>query len=324
MLVLLSIPLLAFASSAVSEALPPQRLIYESPTGFFLENIAVRPCSKFLLTSVISPTLFTLDPTAAVPTLDPVFTFPNSTALTGIVEFRPEVYAVTASKLNASTARVDPGSVAIWSVDFSSSFAHPVVTKLASLPPLNDSGFNGLASIPGRPDVILAAESAAGSVWEINTHTGASRIAIQDESMTPGPIPGPLIIGINGIHVRDNTLYFTSSLRSIYSRVSLDVRGPHVMAAGAVQQLVHMEGIPDDFAIDTKGRAWVSIHPAGLSLLHPVRGAAEWVQTNVASDPNMYKDPTSVAFGRGDRVQQRTAYVVTAAGQIVAVDTEGV
>ncbi|KAJ7204291.1 hypothetical protein C8J57DRAFT_1485434 [Mycena rebaudengoi] len=241
-----------------------------------------------------------------------------------IVEYRPDVYAITASKLNATTARAEPGSVAIWSVDFSDSFARPVVTKMASLPPLNDSLHNGLAIIPGRPDLILSAESVAGSVWEINIHTGASRIVIQDASMAPGTDERAVVVGINGLHVYGNALYFTNSGRGTYSRLSLDVRGAHIKAAGAVQQLVHVEGTPDDFAIDAKGRAWVSIHPAGLSLLQSVHGATEWVQTDLTGDPSICKGPASAAFGRGDRVQQRMAYVITGSGQIVAVDTEGV
>jgi hypothetical protein len=84
------------------------------PIGLFLENIAVRPSSaKLLLTSILSPTFHTLDPTAANATLDEVYTFPNPTALAGIAEYRPEVYAVVASELNNSTILAATASVAI-------------------------------------------------------------------------------------------------------------------------------------------------------------------------------------------------------------------
>ncbi|KAJ7286280.1 hypothetical protein C8J57DRAFT_1287232 [Mycena rebaudengoi] len=318
--VLFSFPLLVFGLPASSEALPPAKVIFQSPTGQFFENIAVRPSSNLLLTSIASPTLFTLDPTATGPTLDSVFTFPNSTGLGGIVEYRPDVYAVITAKVNVSTARALPGSVAIWSVDLSS--MGPVATKIATMPPLNDSVLNGLTKLPGRSDLLLASESVAGSVWEINIHTGASRIAIQDASMTPGAAQGPIILGINGLHVHDNSLFFANSARGTFSRVPL-LHGAHVQAAGAVQTVAQIDpvGGPDDFAIDCKGRAWVAVHPAALQLIDLVPGGG---QTNVAGNASVFKDPTSVAFGRGDSIQKRTAYVTTGAGQVVAVDTKGV
>ncbi|KAJ7204292.1 hypothetical protein C8J57DRAFT_383729 [Mycena rebaudengoi] len=317
--VLLFAPLLACAT-----ATPSTKLIYRSPTGLFLENIAVRPCSNFLLTSVLSPTLFTLDPTATIPTLDPVFTFPNVTGLTGIVEYRPDVYAVVAAQINFTAAQDIPGTVSVWSVDLTSS-AHPLVKKLASLPTLNEGTFNGLTKIAGRSDIVLVAESVGGSLWEVNTFTGASRIAIQDESMTPGSTEGLFINGINGVHTRGDALYFSNTLRSTLSRVPLDVHGAHVKAAGAVQLLAHVESQAiDDFALDAKGCAWVArAEPKGLVLLCPVPGTEAWKETDLGWDTT-FGPPTSVAFGRGNSVQQKTAYVNTQTGQIVAVDAESV
>ncbi|KAJ7286264.1 hypothetical protein C8J57DRAFT_1051377 [Mycena rebaudengoi] len=319
------VPLLAFGCPTPPRAGLSTEVIFNSSAGLFLENIAVRPCSSLLLTSVASPTLFTLNPKAAVPTLDPVFTFPNSTGLTGIVEFRPDVYAVVASQLNLTTVRALPDTVTIWSVDLTSGAA-PVVKKITSLPPLNDSLINGLSSIPGRPDLILASESVGGSVVEINTLTGASRIAIQDESMTPGNAETPFILGINGLKVRDGVLFFTNTLRSTFSRVPLDLRGASVKAAGAIQLLARLEaGFPDDFAFDGEGRAWVaSILPDGLNLLRPMPRMVALEQTNLARNASDIKSPTSLAFGRGNSVEQKTAYVLTQTGQVVRVDTRGI
>ncbi|KAJ7286257.1 hypothetical protein C8J57DRAFT_1216474 [Mycena rebaudengoi] len=317
--VLLFAPLLACAT-----ATPSTKVICQSPTGLFLENIAIRPCSNLLVTSLLSPSLFTLDPTATVPTLDTVFTFPNSTGLSGIVEYRPDVYAVVAAQLNVTTVRDIPGTTSIWSVDLTSA-ARPLAKKIALLPTLNDSIFNGLTKVAGRPDIVLVAESASGSVWEINTLTGASRIAIQDESMMPGGTEGPVVLGINGVRGYGDALYFSNTLRSTLSRVPLDVHGAHVKAAGAVQLLAHVESQAiDDFALDPKGCAWVArAEPKGLVLLCPVPGTEAWKETDLDWDTT-FGPPTSVAFGRGNSAQQKTAYINTQTGQIVAVDAESV
>jgi sugar lactone lactonase YvrE len=144
--------------------------------------------------------------------------------------------------------------------------------------------------------------------------------------MMPGGTEGPVVLGINGVRGYGDALYFTNTLRSTFSRVPLDVRGAHVRAVGAVQLLVpgFAAGVPDDFTIDAKGFAWVArVFPSGLSVLRPVPGTGPWKETDLGWNTT-FGGPSSVAFGRGNSVQQRTAYVVTETGQVLAVDTRGV
>jgi sugar lactone lactonase YvrE len=270
----------------------------------------------------MSPTLFTLDPTVINATRVPVHTFANSTALTGIAEYQPGVFAVVASVLNTTTRRTAPGSVVIWSVDFNS--RAPAVHTICSLPHV--TGANGISFLPDLPDTLLAADSASGAVWQINTRTGGARLAIEDPSMAPGG-PAPAL-GINGLHADDGFLYFTNSQLDTFSRVRLAVEDNTVKAAGDVEELV--EGLAgqnyDDFVIDSHGRAWVTAHPGALSLLFPV-GNGRWDQLNAAGNsqglPSILVQPTSSAFGRGPVQQKKILYVTTGGGQVVGVDTSG-
>ncbi|KAJ7309257.1 hypothetical protein DFH08DRAFT_1050413 [Mycena albidolilacea] len=143
----------------------PTRLVLQSPTGLFLENLAVRPNGKLLITSPESSTLHMLDPTAENPTFDEVYTFPNVT-LFGIAEVQPDVYGAV------------PGTIAIWRVDLSSG-GPPVVKKAADVP--DGVVLDGLGAVPGEPDLVLGADTAAGRVWQINLRTGVVRIAAQDD-----------------------------------------------------------------------------------------------------------------------------------------------
>ncbi|KAJ7189364.1 hypothetical protein GGX14DRAFT_408873 [Mycena pura] len=71
-----------------------------------------------------------LDPTAPNGTLTSVFTFRNSTSLTGIAELNKDVFAVT----DNTTRSTVPGSVAIWHVNFTGGVPGvPSVTPLAVL-----------------------------------------------------------------------------------------------------------------------------------------------------------------------------------------------
>ncbi|KAJ7512800.1 hypothetical protein B0H11DRAFT_8618 [Mycena galericulata] len=319
-----TISFLASYSTALSfpTSLPTQ-LIFQSPDSLFLENIAVRFSGELLLTSVMSPTLHMLNPFSVNATLDAVHTFDNSTAITGIAEYQPGIFAMVTSVLNTTIGRAALGSVAVWSVDFNS--AVPVVHKIGALP--ESRGPNGLTSVPDEPDVLLAADSAAGAVWQINTRTGASHIAIQDPAMSPtissNETVSALVFGINGLHVHGRFLYFANSQLGTFSRVPLKIENGAVMAAGSVQQLATI-GSVDDFAIDSQGRAWVAVHPGALSLVFPVAGGS-WTQLDVVGNSqgnnSILIQPTSAAFGRGNLLQTQMLYVTTGVGQVVRVNT---
>ncbi|KAF7343618.1 hypothetical protein MSAN_01982400 [Mycena sanguinolenta] len=286
----------------------PTQLIFQTPGGQALENLAVRPSSKLLITSTAFPTLFTLDPTAANPTLDEVFTFPNASALTGIAEYRPDVYAIAAFVFNSTSIMAAPGSVAIWSLDFASG-GTPTARRAARIP--QSILPNGLSTVPGQPDLVLVADSILGEAFEVNVRTGAVRVLIQDVTMTPigpnGPAP-PL--GIDGLHVHDGLLYFTNAQRQTFSRVPL--------VNGTVETLA--SGEFDDFTFDTEGRVWVATDPGGLTLFTPLKNGT--FEQKLVVD-TVLNGTSSAAFGRNGARETKTLYVTTRAGQLVAVDTSG-
>ncbi|KAJ7721778.1 hypothetical protein B0H16DRAFT_1601784 [Mycena metata] len=122
-------------------------------------NLAVRPNGKLFITSPESSTLHIVDPAAPNPTFDEVHTFPN---------VKPDVYVI-ALVLNDTTITAVPGTVAIWRVDLSSG-GPPVVNKAADVP---DGMFlDGLSAVPGEPELVLGADTAAGRIWQINLRTG--------------------------------------------------------------------------------------------------------------------------------------------------------
>ncbi|KAJ7314780.1 hypothetical protein DFH08DRAFT_1040962 [Mycena albidolilacea] len=222
------------------------------------------------------------------------------------------------------------GSAVVWSIDLN--LPTPIAHELCALPTVE--GPNALTAIPGHPDIILMADSIAGGVWQINTKGGNAHLVIQDESMSPnGPAPA---LGINGLHMRaaeSNILYFSNSQEGTLARVVIRIVGGNLRAAGAVELLGTIQSAdavqnPDDFAIDSEGRAWLTVHPGAVKLLSPPGNYnGTWTQLtavgNVAGSDAQLIQPTSAAFGRGSAVQEQTLYVVTAAGQIVAVDTTG-
>ncbi|KAJ7203834.1 hypothetical protein GGX14DRAFT_501367, partial [Mycena pura] len=272
----------------------PTKLLFQTPNGQWLENLAVRPSSKLLITSTVSPTLYTFDPAAANATLDEVFTFPDANGLTGIAEYRPDVYAVVAGELNTTSATAAPGSVVIWSLDFTS--GGPPTTRRAARIPQSVLA-NGLSVVPGDPDLVLAADSVLGLAFEVNVRTGAVRVLIQDAAMTPiGPSGPPPALGINGLHVRAGILYFTNSQRGTFSRVPL--------GSGAVQELG--TGDFDDFTLDGAGRAWVATSPGALTRFTRLKNGT-WDEEIVVN--TVLNGPTSAAFGRDGARETKILYM---------------
>ncbi|KAJ7887269.1 hypothetical protein B0H14DRAFT_3725052 [Mycena olivaceomarginata] len=310
------------------------QVIYQSPTSLFFENIAVRASSDLLLTSVASPTLYTLDPSTINGTLNALHTFPNAASLTGIAEYRPDVFALASSVVNVTTRRAVPDSTVIWSIDFTSNAQSPVVRALARLPGATSA--NGLSAIHGLPDILLAADSDAGAVWQIDASTGTTRLVVQDASMLANAPPPAL--GINGLHIAPaapELLYFANSGQGTISRLTLQIdKGNAIVSpAGAVQTLASIQPAgaqqaPDDFALDPAGRgAWVAVHPGALVLLSPPspgNANGNWTQVTAVgnsqgSDKGMMQ-PTSAAIGRGKQVG--SLFVTTGVGQVVMVASE--
>ncbi|KAJ7192796.1 hypothetical protein GGX14DRAFT_479548 [Mycena pura] len=303
--------LLEFAGCGIATF--PARLLFQTPDGHSLENLAVRPSSKLLVTSTVLPTLQTFDPTSANSILDDVFTFPNANGLSGIAEYRPDVYAIAVSVRNASATppAAEPGTVVIWSLDFTAGSTPSDFTAriAASIP--QSMFLNGLSVVPGNPDLVLAADSLLGLAFEVNVRTGAVRVLIQDAAMTPIGVSGPPpVLGINGLHVRDGLLYFTNGQRQTFSRVPL--------GGGAVEALG--SGAFDDFTLDSAGRAWLATNPGQLTLITPLRNGTFEEETVVDT---LLVNPSSAAFGRGGGRETKTLYMTTRGGQIVAVDTSG-
>src|SRR5436190_3091151 len=87
--------------------------LYQFPFGSILENIAVRPNGRLLVTRLDVPELWEINPFSPSTSYDPklIFRFPDAAGLTGIAEIAPDVFAVAVGvPLNPA------GTFSIWKV----------------------------------------------------------------------------------------------------------------------------------------------------------------------------------------------------------------
>lgn len=293
--------------------------VYQFPNSPFtdIENIAIRSNGDLLLNVITSAATYILDPTQLKPQPTLLHSYPDANSTIGIVETTPDVFVVAVGNYSIATFSGIKGSFAVWKIDLTSG-APGTLTKIVSIP--EAESFNGATIAPDGTDIVLIADSALGGVWSVDINTGQYTMAIQNNDLTPS---SGFPLGVNGIHTRGSTLYFTNSAQGTYGSIPITNQGT---ADGIVRIISHpltSSDIYDDFTFDSTGNAYVTTHPNSIVKIHPSGKESLFAGNNSAFD-----QPTSAAFGRGSSEQECLLYVVSAgtrttpvSGQIISVNT---
>ena len=269
-----------------------------------LENIAVRSNGDILATSVASPKLFRLSSQGDHPVIA-VAEISGVTGLLGITELEKDVFYVLGSNLTSSE-----DSNGVWRVDMrnfqaarNGTVVEPSSTSLVTRIPsaLQLNGMTRLA--PNDTKNLLISDSARGHVIRLNVDTETVDTVIQEPEMAP--LATGLDIGVNGIRIRDNKLYFVSLDQGLFARVPISLASG--ATAGPVQILASNITFGDDFTVSEDGEcAYVATNGPqeviGVDLLHGGK-------TVVASSP-LLGSASSVAAQEVDG--RRVLYVTGA------------
>ncbi|KAJ5676021.1 hypothetical protein N7462_008918 [Penicillium macrosclerotiorum] len=231
--------------------------VYQFPNvGSWIEGIAERENGDLLITRTDVPELWSINPLTKTASL--VYKFPGATSTVGIAKISFGVFAVGVGTVNLSTFMATPGSFSVWIVDLRGQ--KPQARLLKAVPEgLSLSGmilYTGSTTSP----VLLIADTLKGVVWRMDPTTGSYSIALSDSSMLPAQNSAP--IGINGVKVLGNTLYYTSSSQQKFCRVKLNIDGS---AAGPFE-VVASGFFQDGFAIARDGTAYITTHPQNTVL----------------------------------------------------------
>ncbi|KAH7102077.1 hypothetical protein BKA62DRAFT_701367 [Auriculariales sp. MPI-PUGE-AT-0066] len=306
----------AAAAAASSDVAQP---IYSFGDDLFLENIAVCANGHLLFTSITEPRLYTLNPTSPHPTphLLTEFNKTVATGFSGITEYMPDQFVFIAAQFDAAhfTAR----NTSLWSIDMRSHGIKPVkAVKIVDLPGV---GFgNGLVTLPDVPDTVLISDSVLGALWSVNVHSGVVSMVVQNDAFSITSSSSPVALGINGIRIHDHDLFFVNTNTAIVAKVPIHVDGSlagniTVLASPLAGQITF-----DDLAIDKEGRPWIATIFDAVDMVLP-NGTVVAAVAGLNPNPQPSSGPSSAAFGRGSRKQERTLYVTTGFGILYAVDT---
>ncbi|KAK7721213.1 hypothetical protein SLS64_001509 [Diaporthe eres] len=269
-----------------------------------LENIALRSNGDILATSVASPTLFGLSPQGEHPPF-PIAEIPGVTGLLGIAELEEDVFYVVGSNLTSTE-----DSNGVWRVDIrdfraaqNGTVIQPASTSLVTRIP-SALQLNGMARLASNDTKnLLISDSSQGNVIRLNIDTKAVEMVIEEPEMAP--LTTGLSIGVNGIRIRDNKLYFVSLDQGLFAGVPISLASG--AAVGPVETLASNITFGDDFALSEDGRwAYVATNgPQEIIGVDLFRGG----KTVVASSP-LLGSASSVATQQVDG--RRVLYVTGA------------
>lgn len=184
----------------------------------------------------------------------------------------------------------------MWTVDARSS---PVIaTKVTDV--REGILLNGMTRLDDH--TVLVADSEAGLVWRIDTRSGEHIIAIDDPLMKPVP-------GIDGLHVQNGVLYFTSTSRGVFASVPIYANG----TAKSPARVVAPNGPSDDFTLDAAGNAYVTTLTNTVQKITP-KGNFAVIAGNLNSSALV--GCTAAQFGRTE--SDRDILYVTTNGGLVA------
>ncbi|KAG5981726.1 hypothetical protein E4U55_002623 [Claviceps digitariae] len=321
-----TVSLLALVGSAASLSITPQsgtsRLVHQFPAGVWVENLAVRPNGNLLLTTLTpnASVYEVVNPASKDASTELRFTTASVDSFFGISELSVDQFAILGG--NHTPTAGTPGQWAVWTANYAGSKLATAQPQLAVNVP-DAVLLNGASSVLGSPDVVLAADSTKGVVFRVNVRT--KKVDVTQDLSEMKPSSGTTYsIGINGLRMRANYLYFTNSATHALYRIMVNLDGSTAPGAKVETVKVLDASFADDFDFGPAAgsTAWVATN-FDNSIIAVAPGGQARVAAGGPNSPVIPSD-TSCRFGR--TVADASVLYVTTAGRgsegakVVAID----
>ncbi|KAI4859136.1 hypothetical protein F4820DRAFT_440672 [Hypoxylon rubiginosum] len=198
----------------------------------FIENLHTLPDGSILLTTFGSGDLWALNPDASPATIRKVATLDGSTGLSGIASLGNGLYAVSGGE--HSLFKFTKGSMKVYVVSVAGEGQEGEV--IDSIPVADTNMMNGMASLPSRPYVVFSADSIGGRILQIDTRARKVSVALEDAALGPGS-DAVVPLGVNGLRIEGNYVYFTNSAQGTFGRFPIDNNGKNTGSVEIISRL---------------------------------------------------------------------------------------
>ncbi|PKX93960.1 uncharacterized protein P174DRAFT_450896 [Aspergillus novofumigatus IBT 16806] len=279
------------SSNATGSVPLPGRLLHHWPNGTWVENIAVRPNGNLLLTtSTPNGTVWHVkQPWTDTPEVELAYNFDEWVdRLIGIGETTPDKYIVVGSRLYSPAAyssQVDR-TFAAMELDFTEET--PSARMVAWMP--EATLLQGVAALPWNRSTVLISDQyvlrprneqvdwtpSPGQIWLLDTQTGDYELVMTNYTEMNTTYAHGKDVGIDGIRILDDELYWVNQNTGGIYRVALQKNGyprpyrrPRVwddFAFGAGDEdLLWATGLNAVYAVSTKKGTAVVVDGFGRS-----------------------------------------------------------
>lgn len=315
----------AYSSTTLPHPPNATHTIYEFPKGNYIENLAVRANGQILVSPLTLPQLWLVDPYLPGQGFV-VHNFSETLGLSGIVEYRPDVFAVLTGNFSLETGDPGAGTWAIWSIDLgdvqvtsnkSTIEQPPQVSKIVDVP--EATFLNGLSVLSGTDKQhLIVGDVKTGEIYSVDMHTGEYVVVINNTYTSPAPIYGFGSAATDGIQVRNDVLYFSNFGQGTLTRVPLNKTNGRPMGDfETVARILTPEDQWDDFTLDCDGHVWMAA--GGANTVQKIRPEGEVEIVAGGLNSTAIAEPTSTKFGRRED-DADVLYVTTAGGEVTPVD----
>ena len=242
------------------------------PISKEVENIVTRSNGQLLVTLDSDPELWQVDPfNPGVGYL--VYTFPEKTAAFGIVESNvSDVFYVLAQNFTGLPDFYGfAGTSSVFIVDMRGTsvtvggIQGVVVQRAVDIP--NAQLLDGLVIVNSDRGLLLTGDAQLGTLIVIDVPDKTSTVVMADPAYAPLTqlrAAGLAHVGINGMKLHGNDLYFTNTAKGLLGKVTIDLNTGRPVSE--VTTLVAY-GLPvDDFSFDANGDMFISSDTTGILL----------------------------------------------------------
>ncbi|KAM0723445.1 hypothetical protein Q7P37_000431 [Cladosporium fusiforme] len=307
------------------------KTVYQFPNTTWVENLAFRADGHILTTIIGRPQVWQIDPEEHSAKL--VYEFPDADSVLGIAEYDKD----NVGNFSLATGTAAIGSWSTWKLDFNDK-KHGKDVSVGKIVDIAPAEFlNGLTAVPSAKGILLAADSGRGLVYRIDAYKKSWSVFLDDPALKPN-LTAALKLGVNGVHVRNDHLYFDNTFqapllaRVPYNPKSVTTVGPvEIIFKSATFPLNEGNGQADDFIFDRAGNVWLATASSSLVKLD-IRKRKQTLIAGGPDDPTIV-GTTATAFGR-KRKDRDVVYITTngglsdpsvagiVGGKVVSLDTK--
>ncbi|KAI9045186.1 uncharacterized protein KD926_009600 [Aspergillus affinis] len=150
---------------------------------------------------------------------------------------------------------IDPGTNSVWRVDHRNVSKDSVsnetspMAEVTLVAALEKAGtLNGMCQLGQSDHMLIMADSADGTIWNLDVNTGLHEIVINQPILKH--IPQGLQFGVDGVHTHDSDLFFTNFNQGLFAKIPVS---PIWGNATGPAELIVNGTAGDDFVLSPDG-----------------------------------------------------------------------